>query len=90
MQQEGFVWFATLPSRFNRTLPTLTSVREATQKARVIRQEAKESIAQSTIIHHLPSDKYKKIPASENKRIPVFRINPLLMLNLPDACQYIR
>ena len=32
----------------------------------------------------------KKIPASENKRIPVFRINPLLMLNLPDACQYIR
>lgn len=29
-------------------------------EARVIRQEAKESIAQSTIIHHLPSDKYKK------------------------------
>lgn len=29
-------------------------------EARVIRQKAKEAIAQTTLIHHLSSDKHKK------------------------------
>lgn len=29
-------------------------------EARVIRQEAKEAIGQTALIHHLPSDKHKK------------------------------